>query len=386
MGYKDDPTLDKCGGSCFDSSLIQAMEAFNRANGFTHVSFLSRSGPDGQEVVNLTAVWLPPASDHESAEASRRKPAPRIVVQHGRSSNINDCAASLGAYQLRALGFGVLMPNLRDHGTSGRSSHSNAISWGWDYQYDLLGAWDYAVNDPDGLLGGALSSDQVGIQGYSMAGHFGPIAFGLEKRIPAAWFDSGLVDVYEMYSQLLQSYLRFALLEFLTPVFQIPGWYFTKWTAGVDIEYQTPEKALASSCSRDSRDSRPVAIVASEYDVLVPYQQSQKLVNLLSAHGNCYDVTEVYFPKANCNNNAHVIAELAYPSVYQRKLCRFWNHAFKRNTSSCGELPSDGKGSEPGPDLTLTRAIPYIRVLCFLVYLSLAIVAYRWSTGKCRES
>ena len=28
--------------------------------------------------------------------------------------------------------------------------------WGYDYPFDILGAWDYAVHDPDGALGCAM--------------------------------------------------------------------------------------------------------------------------------------------------------------------------------------------------------------------------------------
>eukprot|EP00928_Gymnodinium_smaydae_P064486 TRINITY_DN47800_c0_g1_i1.p1 TRINITY_DN47800_c0_g1~~TRINITY_DN47800_c0_g1_i1.p1 ORF type:complete len:490 (-),score=36.40 TRINITY_DN47800_c0_g1_i1:71-1468(-) len=369
MGYKDNAALDKCGGICFNAKLIQDMETFNRLHGFKEVSFFSRAGPDGQEVVNLTAWWLPAPK----YSATDPRPAPRIVVQHGKSSNFNDCAAQFGAYQLRTLGFGVLVPNLRNHGTSGRTANAGAITWGWEYQYDLLGAWDYAVLDPDGLLDGSLSPDQVGIQGYSMGGFIGPVAFGLETRIPGAWFDSGVADLYDMYGEILQYYLRFAFLESIVQVFQLPGWYFTKWTAGVDIEYLTPTKALGSSCA--SR-SRPVAVSASQFDVLVPYEQSRKLVNLLDAVGSgaCYDVTQVYFPKASCNANAHVISEMTYAPIYKEKLCTFWNHVFNRNSSYCRS--AHAYKLEAGEDLPLMQMLSLIRVAVFLAYLALAIVLF----------
>ena len=35
-----------------------------------------------------------------------------------------------------------------------------------DYHLDLLGAWDYAVEDPDGVLGGKYPEDQAPCDGY----------------------------------------------------------------------------------------------------------------------------------------------------------------------------------------------------------------------------
>ena len=31
-----------------------------------------------------------------------------------------------------------------------------------DYHLDLLGAWDYAIHDPDGIMGGKISEEQAG--------------------------------------------------------------------------------------------------------------------------------------------------------------------------------------------------------------------------------
>ena len=74
-----------------------------------------------------------------------------------------------------------------------------------DYHLDLLGAWDYAVADPDGLLGGELEEDQVGIMGFSKGGYGAAIAMGLEPRISACWIDSaplhGLRGVVHDYAK-----------------------------------------------------------------------------------------------------------------------------------------------------------------------------------------
>merc|ERR1719502_104168 len=88
------------------------------------------------------------------------------------------------------MGFDVLVNGFRDHGWSGKSEHDRT-TWGWIYPYDLLGAWDYAVNDPDGKFGGPIDPKQVAIAGISLGAMVTSTAFALDQRVHAVWLDSG---------------------------------------------------------------------------------------------------------------------------------------------------------------------------------------------------
>ena len=136
-----------------------------------------------------------------------------------KRGNNNHCGVQMTCFLLRTMGFSCLAPSVRDFGLSGPSTHPNVVTWGYvpwpvnsldspgaqDYHLDLLGAWDYAVADPDDLLGGTLEEDQVGIMGFSKGGYGAAIAMGLEPRISAAWIDSaplhGLRGVVHDYAK-----------------------------------------------------------------------------------------------------------------------------------------------------------------------------------------
>merc|ERR1719284_176859 len=132
------------------------MIEFHKNNPATIVNYTSRPVA-GVETIMLRGWWLP---------APNSTNGPRIVLQHGFTSNSNKFRITTLSYLLRAMGFSVLLNNFRDHCYSDDTEHE-MDTWGHAYPEDMLGAWDYARTDPDGKLGGALGADKVGIQGFS---------------------------------------------------------------------------------------------------------------------------------------------------------------------------------------------------------------------------
>ncbi|CAK0790640.1 unnamed protein product [Prorocentrum cordatum] len=159
-----------CTDPCYDVSILERMDAFNKQYPGQLVTYQSRSGP--MDAVELTGWWLP--APNESA-------APRIVLQHGFEQNSNAHSPQLAAYMLRSLGFSVFLPNLRDHCYSSNTSE-HVYQWSSAYPLDLLGAWDYVVADPNGLLGGQREARHVGLQGFSQGAFVASAAFGLDRR------------------------------------------------------------------------------------------------------------------------------------------------------------------------------------------------------------
>lgn len=288
---------------CMTDKFQTELADFNKDADWKLVSFPSRRGKHGQEDVTVTAWWLP----------VKQNKAPRIVVQHGNNVNFNDRTVQVVAYLLRSLGFACLLPNLRDHGTSGKSDH-DSVGWGYDYYLDTLGAWDYAVKDPDGILGGSVDKNQVGLLGFSMGGFIVSTAFGFEPDVPGAWVDSGVFEP----EQILTFKCGEAGIGFLSGL----AWSFAKSYAAPDLLLRTPANTMVQPGCKE----RPLAVTQGASDTSVPPDQSQQLVKLVS--GECYDVKEYYEPDYQCDWSFHCTMHLWKPHIYREKLCTFWTSVF----------------------------------------------------------
>jgi len=217
----------------------------------------------------------------------------------------------------------VLLPSLRDHGYSGSSSHG-VFSWGWDYPYDILGAWDYAKNDPDGVLGGLLPSDQVGVLGFSMGGFTALNAFGAEPEVPAVWADSPVFSVKDILLKELQkrvSFLGDLAIEF--------AWSFAN--REVELHHNHPAGLLPQGPDK----KRKVYIVQNSDDKTVPTSQADKIISLLKEHPQKYQLSDYWLQPGSCNGDHHRILHLKYPSEYRDRLCLFWSDVFGLSQDRC---------------------------------------------------
>eukprot|EP00928_Gymnodinium_smaydae_P025155 TRINITY_DN20126_c0_g1_i2.p1 TRINITY_DN20126_c0_g1~~TRINITY_DN20126_c0_g1_i2.p1 ORF type:complete len:623 (-),score=80.02 TRINITY_DN20126_c0_g1_i2:187-2004(-) len=310
--------------NCTEANDLKArIEEFNACHEWKLVTYKSKKGPhSAQEIVDLTAWWLP-ANDSK---------APRIVLQHGNNVNFNDWTVHVPAYYLRTMGFSVLLPNLRDHGSSGKTEHAS-IGWAWDYYLDVETAWEYLVNDPDGKLGGKIAKDKVGIYGNSMGGLASSVAFGHLKDAPALWLDS---PVYHP-KQVFEFQIGSGTHPFLGWASIAPAWFFANLRAGVDLDHVVPEDALKKS-------SRPVAVVQAKDDNTVPWTQAEEYIKYFKKMG--YSVKEEFIvEKSNCGGTTHVSMHTvkAHSEEYYKRLCGFWSDAFGTKRSVCeGGLPREG--------------------------------------------
>merc|ERR1740121_1690419 len=73
---------------------------------------------------------------------------------------------------------------------------TGVLTWAASEAYDLLGAWDYVVADPDGKLGGSKSASEVAMLVFSLGGYIAQVAFGLEPDCPGLLVDGAVFDVY----------------------------------------------------------------------------------------------------------------------------------------------------------------------------------------------
>lgn len=336
-GVKTNEEIDACGMPCFSSKLVSDWEEFNKNHPYKQVEFPSRKGPDGQMQVNVSALWLP---GDRSRLPTTVKPA-RIVLLHGLPSNYNHCGVQMTAFHLRSMGFDCLTPTLRNWGFSGTSL--NKVTWGYEYQYDLLGAWDYAVSDPDGIMGGAVSPDRVGIIGFSLGGFVAQVAFGAEEEVPAAYIFAGPFGGLE---EMIDIYVKPFLGPF-SPLIVKPVWWSANFWAGVPLDYMLPKRQI-SHCTPAKR-KRNVGIAAGLNDNTVPIINAGQLIMTTASKPQCYDVSQVYTPMEDCGGYTHHMSPWQYPDWTRERQCEFWSSVFVRNATFCGldELPMYGAPPRP---------------------------------------
>lgn len=326
-GCLHEKPMQNCTDPCYNVSILETMDAFNKNYPGKLVTYQSRPGTshDGSpiDVIELKGWWLP--APNESA-------APRIVLQHGFTQNSNSHSQQLAAYMLRSLGFSVLLPNLRDHCYSGNTSE-HAYQWRGAYPLDLLGAWDYAVGDPDGLLGGRRDAARVGLQGFSLGALVAGVAFGLEGRAPAAWLDSGPWTPRSMFEHSARRELEAMGLGFATGALTSSAWTRVKSAAlerGVDLDWQLPQQVLPQG--PDTK--RPLYVVANEDDEAVPYSEHLLLKQFLAKYPEKYTVVE-WVSTGVCHGSAHHQEMFSKHDEYKDRLCSFWAEAFDIDTSYC---------------------------------------------------
>lgn len=318
-GNKTDEELEQCIHPCYNLTFVKTWEKFNEKYGFKVVYFPSRPGPHGEPAVNISAWWLPAPEG--------KAPRPRIVAMHGLASNNNHCGVQATCFLLRELGFSCLAPSARDFGLSGKSSHPNTLTWGYDYHLDLLGAWDYAVEDPDGVLGGKFPKDQVGVMGFSKGAYAAAIAMALEPRIPAGWLDSA---PFHGLRGSIESTVAMYVGPFLASILSPPVFWSAQYFSENKVDNYDPIKLLSQQCPKQ----RAVMISQSSLDNIVPVSESQDATTILSGMPDCYDV-HTYTPPEYCNGERHHQEMWEFPDNTRSELCLFWSRAFQQEEALC---------------------------------------------------
>lgn len=317
-----------CGEECYDTTeLPRAMQASFEGTPGTRAKYPSRSEAGIQDIE--LGGWVLPAEGNSSDISS----APRIVVQHGFAGNSNTLGALLVGYYLRQMGFSVLLNNFRDHGYSGRSELRRS-EWGGSYTYDVLGAWDYLVSDPDGLLGGPIAPAKVGIIGFSKGAFMTLNAFGLEGRVGAAWADSPPFSPQTIVNDGVRAFIERELgMPFLVPIVQPRTWTRVLRRAeaeGVQLLKNLPEKNLPMGPST----RRPLALTTTPDDEIVPVTEFLSVLSLLQGHTDKYAV-EHFYTNSNCRGSSHCLGILLEKELYLEKMCVFFKNAFGEDNSTC---------------------------------------------------
>jgi len=327
-GLVKDGDFSKCKGTCIKKKTMQDLDAFNEKWGGKLVSYKSRVDKDGKttaKTVELTG-WLLLAPHHTAQ-------TPRMVVQHGFTSNSNKHRTQFFAYQLRKIGFSVLVNNFRDHCYSA-DSKARINQWGHAAPYDTLGAWDYAVNDPDNVFGGPIDDKFVGVTGFSMGAFTTGSLFGLEGRVPAVWVDAPPFTPKTGFGIGLKTTLAGMGVGFLADILLDPVYSNMVAAAkakGVDITENYP----ADTLPKGPDNKRQIFWVGNKDDVTVSYSDGPKLLAVLDKYPKKYKVTDWHL-EGNCNGQTHCEDHIRIPDEYEAKMCTFWTGVFGLKESSCG--------------------------------------------------
>lgn len=334
---------------CTTDELLDGFENFTSSQQSHRVYFNSRPGHSGQDTVRLAGWWLPARSARLTLNSTMR-----VVLQHGYRRNSLDHSVQLTGYLLRTIGISALLVDLRDHGASDASQNKH-VTWSWAYPLDLLGAWDYAVSDPDGVLGGPLPPASVGILGFSMGGFIAAGAFGLEPLVPALWMDGPPFRVKDVLKQGIVRKLRGneVLASLVAPL----AMQCSKWITGVDLSMYSPISMLSNNTAEGRRsmaavklenngsgddstpeaEPRPVAIVGNTVDTTVPVSQIHRMLDLFKESPGKFEVKEAWVEHMRCGAGSHCTMHNWRPQEYQSKLCWFWHNALQSgDPESCG--------------------------------------------------
>eukprot|EP00435_Cladocopium_sp_Y103_P014433 s1926_g3.t1 len=306
-------------GCGYDSSVMFDMQKLNEELPSKLVSYPSRTA-SGIETVQLQGLWLPADSTKFPG------PRPRIVVQHGFQSNMNEFRQQFAAFILRSLGFDLLLNNFRDHCGSDQS-RERVFHWGDAYPFDTLGAWDYAKDDPDGELGGSMDASKVGVLGFSKGGFTTLNALGLEGKIPGVWVDGAPSEPKTVYGFGLELFLADYGLDFLAPLVVGPAWAIILHNgraAGVDMEKHLPATTLP--LGPDTK--RPVYMVQNIPDTTVPKREAERLKQVFEKYPEKYNLNFWMLDKV-CKDVDHCANHLSNLAEYKYRLCSFFASLFE---------------------------------------------------------
>lgn len=286
------------------SPLLERIEEYNRQHGFREVGFLTRSRKQAR------AIFLPNSSL-----------SPRVVVVHGRRSHGLASAAQAAGYFLRLSGISALI--IEDLAVA----RENASSWLLDDDTVLV-AWDYAAEDPQSLLGGALPANQVAVMGFDFGGFAAQRAFLREPRIRTLLVDGVVHDfealIREHVVRLLGSWSSTMLRNLLTQQ--------VKSRCEFNLQTRLSEASLSGSfADRTVNNGTRIGIFRSEDDAVIPGdEQYDLLTSAVSMNGQIESVSwsSTYTGPSSDACNKQRALHLSSPTEYQAQLCEFFADAF----------------------------------------------------------
>lgn len=203
--------------------------------------------PSKDAGINLKAWWIPA----EQAKAT-------LLFVHGGGST-----RSLGlpqglkfAADMRAKGYNVLVPDLRNHGESD-AAPDGQVTFGTNESHDVIGAVDEALRRAPGL--------PVGAVGWSMGGNAVIYAAAQDPRISVVVAD----DTFAYFREILPGYLE--VQAGVPGLFAPPLAWSAEHLHDVPLHLGRAEEVIAQVAPR------PILLVRNDGDPVVPADHVDRL-------------------------------------------------------------------------------------------------------------
>lgn len=314
-------------------SLQSQIEAFNRERGFKQVHFTSR----GPRPVWVEAIYYPSGSPN----------GPRVVVVHGVNGSEVSSSVQVAGYMLRKLNVSALILNLRTVEERKRSPASRKNQFEpFDFLNQsrmVLGAWDYAVRDPEGFLGGRISPDNVGLMGFDFGGFVAQHALAAEPFIPALLLD-GIVHNLEALVKANAAALSMGRQELETV---LAHQAISRCEANLRRHFED------FSVPRFSKMSSSVrwGLMRSSDDTLIPGSKQrefflQSLNKSLGRPSVLLDWAPTYGGPVDVSCDERGDIHLTRPRDYFIRMCAYWSEVFSHSLGSASSTLCQAVGAE----------------------------------------
>eukprot|EP00930_Biecheleria_cincta_P095848 TRINITY_DN87748_c0_g1_i1.p1 TRINITY_DN87748_c0_g1~~TRINITY_DN87748_c0_g1_i1.p1 ORF type:complete len:543 (+),score=59.98 TRINITY_DN87748_c0_g1_i1:76-1704(+) len=303
-------------------SIQKQIETYNWEHGFKKLNFTSR----GPSAVRAEAFYLP------SPSVSRI--GPRVVLVHGMKDSEVASSVQVAGYMLRKLNVSAMILNLRaveaEQNPASREVRAKPLDF-LKLSRVVLGAWDYAVQDPEGLLGGSIAPDDVGLMGFEFGGFVAQHALAAEPRIAALLLDGILHN--------LEAFVKASATEpgrgFITLETLISQQAVSRCEANLrkHIENFSTPRFL------DHSSSVKIGLVRSSEDTLIPGSEQRELLldSLKLSPGRpsvLLDWTYNYGGPVGeaCTERREI--HLSAPREYFAQTCTYWSAVLNESLGS----------------------------------------------------
>lgn len=204
------------------------------------------------------------------------------IVVHGYTSEGKTLSSK--AKHLYNMGYNILVPDLRSHG----SSEGDYIGMGWDDRLDIINWINYIVeNNP---------KSEIALHGTSMGAATVLMVSGekLPSNVKAIVADCGYTSVYDEFSYQLKKL-------FNLPVFPIMN--FSDVVTHIRAGYCLND---ASAIDQVKKSITPILFIHGDKDDFVPYYMMDEL----------YNATNSEKEKLTIEGGEHANSDLANPKLY----------------------------------------------------------------------
>jgi fermentation-respiration switch protein FrsA (DUF1100 family) len=246
--------------------------------------------PSRDPGIELHGWWLPSRDGTE---------AQTVVAIHGRGSCVRDPEVLAPAGMLHRHGYGVLLVDLRDHGSS--TVEDGRYAGGTEEFRDVQGAVDWLVTQ-------GAEPGRIGLLGTSMGAATAIIAGGQDERIAAVWEDTSYADIETRVAEELEQEGYPTLLAAAIPL-------AARLVSGDDFNAHTILGELANLRGRH------LFITHGGMDDATFVSHAEAIAEAARSVGVLTDQWIV-------DEAGHVEAMWLHPEEYERRLAAFFGTAF----------------------------------------------------------